>query len=44
MRHIRFQRIGQIGINASLMKDIEAVIFNIILETKSPEDGASRIL
>ena len=36
--------IGQIGMNADLMKYIEAVIFNVMTGLNSPEDGGSKLL
>ena len=44
MKCMSVESIGQIGINADLMKDIEAVIFNIMLGLNSPEDGGSKPL
>jgi hypothetical protein len=36
--------IGQIGMNADLMKCIEEVIFNIVIGLNSSEDGGSKLL
>jgi len=36
--------IGQIRVNADLMKYIETVIFNIMIGLNSPEDGGSKLL